>query len=49
MGNRISNIAFSLVVVAGITALVLPKRQTPAVIASGGTAFAKVITAAQGR
>lgn len=48
MGNRISNIIVSIVVVAGITTLVLPKRQTPAVIAAGTKGFASVLKAAEG-
>lgn len=48
MLNRGFNIITSIIVVAGITALVLPKRQTPAVLTAGGNAFAKVLTAARG-
>lgn len=48
MGSRIANIVTSIIVVTGITALVLPKRQTPAVLTAGGKAFAGILTAARG-
>jgi hypothetical protein len=43
------SILASIVIVAGITAMVLPGRQTPAVIREGGSAFAGAIKAATGR
>lgn len=43
------SIIASIVIVAGITALVLPGRQTPAVIREGGNAFTGAIKAATGR
>ena len=38
----------TIVVLAIITTLVLPKRQTPAVISAAGGAFSNAITAAMG-
>ena len=49
MLDKAFSIAASIVIVAGITALVLPGRQTPAVIREGGSAFASVIRSATGR
>lgn len=43
------SILASIVIVAGITAMVLPGRQTPAVIREGGNAFANSLKAATGR
>jgi len=39
----------SIVIVAGMTALVLPGRQTPAVVREGSSGFAKILNAAIGR
>lgn len=47
--NRVFDILASIVVVAGITTLILPGRQTPAVISAGGNAFSGALKAAQGR
>ena len=47
--NRLFDIGASLVIVAGITTLVLPGRQSPAVISAGGNAFSGAIKAATGR
>lgn len=49
MADRIAAIALSVLAVATITTLVLPGRQTPAVITAGGSSFAKIINAAIGR
>lgn len=43
------SILASIVIVAGITAMVLPGRQTPAVIREGGNAFTGALKAATGR
>lgn len=45
-GNQLLNLLGSIVVVAGITAAVLPGRQTPAVISALGDAFSGSIRAA---
>lgn len=47
--NRMFDILASIVVVAGITTLILPGRQTPAVINAGGNAFSNALKAATGR
>jgi hypothetical protein len=47
--NRLFDILASLVVVAGVTTLVLPGRQSAAVINAGGNAFSGAIKAATGR
>lgn len=49
MLDKAFGIAASLVIVAGMTALVLPGRQTPAVVREGGNAFSGAIKAATGR
>lgn len=49
MGDKIINVAGTVVVLAIITTLVLPGRQTPAVITAGGNSFANTIKAAMGR
>jgi hypothetical protein len=49
MGDKIASIAASALVVAGMTTLVLPGRQTPAVAREGGTAIAKIVNALIGR
>lgn len=48
-GSRFFDIMASVVVVALVTTLVLPGRQTAGVISSGSTGFANVLKAAQGR
>jgi hypothetical protein len=47
--SRFFDIMASIVVVALVTTLVLPGRQTGAVISSGSQGFASVLRAAQGR
>lgn len=49
MFDKIAGIATSALVVAAITAMTLPGRQTPAVVREGGSATAKVINALIGR
>lgn len=49
MLDKAFSIAASIVIVAGITAMVLPGRQTPAVIREGGNAFSNALKAATGR
>lgn len=49
MANKLFNILASIVVVAGITALVLPGRNTAGVISASGKAFSDSLKAAQGR
>lgn len=49
MANRIFDILASIVAVAGITALVAPGRQTPAVIRESGKAFTSALKAASGQ
>lgn len=49
MIDKAFSVIASIVVVAGITALVLPGRQTPAVLREGGNAFASSLRAATGR
>lgn len=49
MLDKAFSIAASIVIVAGITAMVLPGRQTPAVIREGGNAFSSALKAATGR
>lgn len=49
MFDKVFSIVASIVVVAGITALVLPGRQTPAVIRESGAAFTSSLRAATGR
>lgn len=47
--NRIFDILASIVVVAGITTLVLPGRQSASVIKAGGDAFSGALKAATGQ
>jgi hypothetical protein len=47
--SRFFDILASIVVVTLVTTLVLPGRQTGAVITSGSSGFANVLKAAQGR
>lgn len=49
MISKFADILTSVIVVAGITALVLPKRQTANIVTASGTAFSKVIKAATGQ
>jgi hypothetical protein len=49
MVSKFTDILGTVVIVALVTTLVLPKRQTPAIIKEGGNAFANVLKAAQGR
>lgn len=48
MGNKIIDVFGSIVVLAIVTTLVLPGRQTPAVISAGGNAFSGAIRAGMG-
>ena len=47
--SRIADAFGVLMVVVLVTTLVLPKRQTPAVITSGGTALSNIIKASLGQ
>lgn len=49
MADKIAGIVGSALVVALVTTMVLPGRQTPGVIREGGTASAKIINALIGR
>jgi len=49
MIGKFTDVITTVLVVAGITALVLPKRQTANVIKASGTAFSSVIKAATGQ
>jgi len=49
MVSKFTDILGTIVLVALVTTLVLPKRQTPQVIKESGNAFANVLKAAQGR
>ncbi len=49
MGHTIANIFGSLIAVAAITTLILPGRQTPAVINAAGNATSTAIKAAIGQ
>ena len=48
MVSKFADVLTTVLVVAGITALVLPKRQTAKIIESSGKAFSSVIGAAVG-
>lgn len=48
MGDKVVNVFGSIVVLAIVTTLVLPGRQTVGVISAGGTAFSDSIKAAMG-
>lgn len=49
MVSKFTDILGTIVLVALVTTLVLPKRQTAAVVKESGSAFANIIKAAQGR
>lgn len=49
MGDKIINVAGTIVILAIITTLVLPGRQTGAVITAGSQGFIGSIKAAMGR
>ena len=49
MGDKISNLLGTIVILATVTTLILPGRQTPAVISAGGNSFIGSIRAAMGR
>jgi|FreactcultureFD7_1027221.scaffolds.fasta_scaffold13116_3 hypothetical protein len=49
MIGKFTDVLTTVLVVAGITALVLPKRQTASVIKASGGAFSSVIKAATGQ
>lgn len=49
MGNKMIDVIGSIVVLAIVTTLVLPGRQTSQVITSSGNAFSGSIRAAMGR
>ena len=48
MGDKIFNVLGSIVVLAIVTTLILPGRQTPAVINASGNAFSGAIRSAMG-
>jgi hypothetical protein len=48
MGDKVVNVFGSIIVLAIVTTLVLPGRQTPAVINAGGSTFIGSIKAAMG-
>lgn len=48
MGDKIVNVFGTIVILAIVTTLVLPGRQTPAVINAAGSTFAGSIRAALG-
>lgn len=48
MGDKIINVLGTIVILAIITTLVLPKRQTPAVINAASSGFIGSIRAAMG-
>lgn len=49
MGDKILAIFGTLAIAVVVTSLVLPGRQTPAVINAAGNAFANAATAAMGK
>lgn len=49
MFDKLAGVAVSALVVAGITAMTLPGRQTPGIVREGGTATAKIVNALIGR
>ena len=49
MGDNIVNIFGTIVVLAIVTTVLLPGRQTPAVLTAGGNAFSNALKAAMGR
>lgn len=48
MGNKIVDIGGTIVILAIVTTLILPGRQTPAVLDSAGKAFSGAIKSAMG-
>lgn len=48
MGDKIINVLGTIIILAIITTLVLPKRQTPAVIGAASNGFIGSIRAAMG-
>ena len=49
MGDKVVNIFGTIVVLAIVTTIRLPGRQTPGVITAGGNAFSNAIKAAMGK
>ena len=49
MGDKVVNIFGTIVVLAIVTTILLPGRQTGTVITAGGNAFSNAIKAAMGR
>ncbi len=49
MGDKVVNVFGTIVLLAIITTVLLPGRQTPGVITAGGNAFSNAIKAAMGR
>ena len=49
MGDNVVNIFGTIVVLAIVTTILLPGRQTPGVITAGGNAFSNAIKAAMGK
>ena len=49
MVSKFTDVLTTVLIVAGITALVLPKRQTANIITASGESFSKVIKAATGQ
>ena len=49
MGDKVVNIFGTIVVLAIVTTILLPGRQTPGVITAGGNAFSSAIKAAMGK
>ena len=49
MGDKVVNIFGTIVVLAIVTTILLPGRQTPGVITAGGNAFSNALKAAMGK
>ena len=49
MGDKVVNIFGTIVVLAIVTTILLPGRQTPGVITAGGNAYSNAIKAAMGK
>jgi len=49
MGDKVVNVFGTIVVLAIVTTILLPGRQTPGVITAGGNAFSNAIKAAMGK
>lgn len=49
MGDKAVNIIGTIVVLAIVTTVLLPGRQTPQVLTAGGNAFSNAIKSAMGR